>query len=260
VFADGRLRPMVHDSDRAAAMSKDLIASFFDLGVMGIEVPDQWGGAGASFFTAVLVVEELSHVDASCGVLVDVQNTLVINALQCWASDELRRRYLPDDPSWVIEQGSVLDTEYLAGLGQFDIVYSWGVLHHTGAMWQAMGNLKPMVKPGGLLFIAIYNDCGEISRSWLQRKRRYNALPPVLRPFYVIYVWTPHELRSLAGSIRSGEFRTYIRELTSTSSVRGKAASGWDAAPGRASNRRPRGASRTTRPPAPRADSPSRRW
>jgi 2-polyprenyl-6-hydroxyphenyl methylase/3-demethylubiquinone-9 3-methyltransferase len=136
-------------------------------------------------------------------------------------TEELRRRYLPDDPSWMIEQGSVLDTEYLAGLGQFDIVYSWGVLHHTGAMWQAMANIRTMVKTGGLLFIAIYNDCGEVSRSWLERKRRYNALPQILRPFYAIYVWMPQELRSLAGSMRSGELRTYIRELTSASSGRG---------------------------------------
>jgi 2-polyprenyl-3-methyl-5-hydroxy-6-metoxy-1,4-benzoquinol methylase len=136
-------------------------------------------------------------------------------------TEELRRRYLPDDPSWIIEQGSVLDTEYLAGLGQFDIVYSWGVLHHTGAMWQAMANIKTMVKTGGLLFIAIYNDCGEVSRSWLERKRRYNALPQILRPFYAIYVWMPQELRSLARSMRSGELRTYIRELTSASSGRG---------------------------------------
>jgi hypothetical protein len=71
------------------------------------------------------------------------------------------------------------------------------------------------------LFIAIYNDCGEVSRSWLERKRRYNALPRVFRPFYAIYVWMPQELRSLASSMRSGELRTYIRELTSASSGRG---------------------------------------
>jgi 2-polyprenyl-6-hydroxyphenyl methylase/3-demethylubiquinone-9 3-methyltransferase len=136
-------------------------------------------------------------------------------------TEELRRRYMPDDPFWIIEQGSVLDAQYLAGLGQFDIVYSWGVLHHTGAMWQAMGNLKPMVKPGGLLFIAIYNDCGHVSQWWLKRKRRYNALPQVLRPFYAIYVWMPQELRSLVGSMRSGELRKYIRELTGASSGRG---------------------------------------
>src|ERR1700737_1325555 len=111
-------------------------------------------------------------------------------------TEELRRRYSSGNKSWIVEQGSVLDQEYLAGLGQFDIVYAWGVLHHTGAMWQAMENVKALTKPGGVLFIAIYNDCGEVSRWWLQRKRRYNALPALLRPLYVIYVWTPQELRS----------------------------------------------------------------
>jgi len=136
-------------------------------------------------------------------------------------TEELRRRYLPDDPSWTIEHGSVLDMQYLAGLGQFDIVYSWGVLHHTGAMWQAMENVKPLVKIGGLLFIAIYNDCGEVSRWWLERKRRYNALSRALRPLYAIYVWMPQELRLLVGSMRAGELRTYVRELTSATSGRG---------------------------------------
>jgi 2-polyprenyl-6-hydroxyphenyl methylase/3-demethylubiquinone-9 3-methyltransferase len=136
-------------------------------------------------------------------------------------TEELRDRFRPGDRAWVIEQGSVLDQQYLAGLGQFDIVYSWGVLHHTGAMWQAMENVKPLVKPGGRLFIAIYNDCGEVSRSWLRRKRRYNALPRPLRPLYAVYVWTPQELRSLIGYLRSGELRTYIRELFGPSSRRG---------------------------------------
>jgi 2-polyprenyl-3-methyl-5-hydroxy-6-metoxy-1,4-benzoquinol methylase len=136
-------------------------------------------------------------------------------------TEELQRRFRPGDKSWVIEHGSVLDQHYLAGLGQFDIVYSWGVLHHTGAMWQAMENVKPLVKPGGRLFIAIYNDCGEVSRGWLRRKRRYNALPRLLRPLYVAYVWTPQELRSLIGYARSGELRTYIRELIGPSNTRG---------------------------------------
>src|SRR5260370_7397442 len=103
-------------------------------------------------------------------------------------TEELRRRYLPDDPSWIIEQGSVLDTEYLVGLGQFDIVYSWGVLHHTGAMWQAMGNLKPVVKTGGLLFIAISNHLANLTRPCLARKPPYNALPQGLSPVYASYV------------------------------------------------------------------------
>ena len=94
-FAIEKIRPLVHQMDHDAAMSKDLIASFFELGIMGIEVPDQWGGAGSSFFNAVVVVEELSHVDASCGVLVDVQNTLVNNAILRWGNDDQKSKYLP---------------------------------------------------------------------------------------------------------------------------------------------------------------------
>jgi short-chain 2-methylacyl-CoA dehydrogenase len=93
-FAIERIRPLVHRMDHDATMDKDLIKSFFELGIMGIEVPDQWGGSGSTFFTAVLVVEELSHVDASCGVLVDVQNTLVNNAILRWGNDDQKSKYL----------------------------------------------------------------------------------------------------------------------------------------------------------------------
>jgi butyryl-CoA dehydrogenase/short/branched chain acyl-CoA dehydrogenase len=94
-FAIEKIRPLVHEMDEKAEMNRALIESFFELGIMGVEVPDRFGGAGSTFFTAVLIVEELSHVDASCGVLVDVQNTLVNNALLRWGSDDLRSRYLP---------------------------------------------------------------------------------------------------------------------------------------------------------------------
>jgi butyryl-CoA dehydrogenase/short/branched chain acyl-CoA dehydrogenase len=93
-FAVERIRPLVHEMDRTATMDRGLVKSFFELGIMGIEVPDQWGGAGSTFFTAVLVVEELSHVDASCGVLVDVQNTLVNNAILRWGNDDQKSKYL----------------------------------------------------------------------------------------------------------------------------------------------------------------------
>jgi 2-polyprenyl-6-hydroxyphenyl methylase/3-demethylubiquinone-9 3-methyltransferase len=136
-------------------------------------------------------------------------------------TEELRRRYSPGDRSWTIAQGSVLDEAYLARLGQFDIVYSWGVLHHTGAMWRAMENVKGLVKPEGTLFIAIYNDCGEVSQWWLERKRRYNALPPLLRPLYAIYVWTPQEVKSLLGYLRAGELRKLIQDLTGATRGRG---------------------------------------
>ncbi len=99
---------------------------------------------------------------------------------------ELRRRFFADDAAWTVEHGSVLDGAYLERLGQFDVVYSWGVLHHTGGMWQALSNVAGRVAPGGVLFIAIYNDQGTPSRRWLAVKRAYNRLPPPLR-FLVLW-------------------------------------------------------------------------
>lgn len=92
---------------------------------------------------------------------------------------ELRRRYHPDDPDWTVEEGSVLDAPYLAGLGTFDVVYSWGVLHHTGHMYDAIDAATTLVAPGGQLFIAIYNDQGAATKVWTQVKRRYNRAGPV---------------------------------------------------------------------------------
>ena len=94
-FADREIRPLVREMDEHAKIPKTLIAKLFDLGVMGIEVPDGYGGGGAQFFHAVLAVEALSRVDPSIGVMVDVQNTLVVNALLRWGTDEIKRRYLP---------------------------------------------------------------------------------------------------------------------------------------------------------------------
>jgi alkylation response protein AidB-like acyl-CoA dehydrogenase len=94
-FADEQIRPLVQKMDEEQHMDPALIQQCFELGLMGIEVPEQYGGTGSSFFTAVLIVEELSHVDASVGVLVDVQNTLVNNAFLRWGSESLKEKYLP---------------------------------------------------------------------------------------------------------------------------------------------------------------------
>ncbi len=94
-FATREIRPLVREMDEHAKIGRPLIDKLFDLGVMGIEIPEAFGGAGASFFHSVLAVEALSRVDPSIGVLVDVQNTLVINALIRWGTDEVKRRYLP---------------------------------------------------------------------------------------------------------------------------------------------------------------------
>jgi alkylation response protein AidB-like acyl-CoA dehydrogenase len=94
-FADEKLRPLVKEMDEKGVFDKDLIHQFFRLGLMGIEIPEQFGGGGGKFFEAILAVEEMSRVDASAGVIVDVQNTLVVNALLRWASDEQKKRYVP---------------------------------------------------------------------------------------------------------------------------------------------------------------------
>lgn len=93
-FADKEIRPLVREMDEHAKFAPALIEKLFALGVMGIEIPESYGGGGASFFHSVLAVEALSRVDPSIGVMVDVQNTLVINALLRWANDEIKTRYL----------------------------------------------------------------------------------------------------------------------------------------------------------------------
>ena len=94
-FADLEVRPLVREMDEQAKIPRTLVDQLFELGVMGIEIPDAIGGSGGRFFHAVLAVEELSRVDASVGVLVDVQNTLVVNALLRWGTEDIRQRYLP---------------------------------------------------------------------------------------------------------------------------------------------------------------------
>src|ERR1043166_1401193 len=94
-FADQALRPKVREMDEKGVFDHELIDQFFQLGLMGIEIPEQYGGAGGKFFEAILAVEEISRVDPSAGVIVDVQNTLVNNALLRWTTDEQKRRYLP---------------------------------------------------------------------------------------------------------------------------------------------------------------------
>jgi alkylation response protein AidB-like acyl-CoA dehydrogenase len=94
-FADAQVRPLVREMDEHAKIPRTLVDRLFELGVMGIEIPENYGGSGGRFFHSVLAVEELSKVDPSIGVLVDVQNTLVINALLRWGSDDQKRRYLP---------------------------------------------------------------------------------------------------------------------------------------------------------------------
>src|SRR2546426_4473826 len=94
-FAREQIAPHVREMDEAAAFRKDILRQFFELGLMGIEIPEEYGGQGGSFFQCILAVEELSAVDPSAGVIVDVQNTIVNNAILRWASASQKQRYRP---------------------------------------------------------------------------------------------------------------------------------------------------------------------
>lgn len=117
-------------------------------------------------------------------------------------TEELRRRYRPNDPDWIIGPRSILDPEFIHSLGEFDIVYSWGVLHHTGDLWKALDGVVRLVKPGGKLFIAIYNDAGWKSRVWTRVKATYCRSPRFLKMLIAVAIfmrgWGPRLLLDLA--------------------------------------------------------------
>lgn len=114
---------------------------------------------------------------------------------------ELKRCYFPDGINWTIEEGAVLDTDYMKSLGKFYIIYSWGVLHHTGSMWQAIENVQLPLVPGGKLFISIYNDQGGTSRRWGSLKRLYNHSPKLMKGVIVFAVGAYFEIHSALAKI-----------------------------------------------------------
>jgi 2-polyprenyl-3-methyl-5-hydroxy-6-metoxy-1,4-benzoquinol methylase len=124
---------------------------------------------------------------------------------------KLRQCYFSADPNWKVEEASVLDEAYMKGLGSFDIVYSWGVLHHTGRMWPALENTCHAVAKGGKLFIAIYNDMGWRSKLWWMIKRTYNSLPSFLKTPFVLLILIPGQTKALLQSIVTLRLREYIR-------------------------------------------------
>jgi 2-polyprenyl-3-methyl-5-hydroxy-6-metoxy-1,4-benzoquinol methylase len=127
---------------------------------------------------------------------------------------ELRRRYFANDANWQVEEGSALDADYVKSLGLFDVVYSWGVLHHTGQMWKALENAVLPVAPGGKLFIAIYNDTGTQSARWKWIKHTYNRLPGVAQPLFALLAIAPDEMKSALRAIVKLQPGAYVRSWT----------------------------------------------
>jgi 2-polyprenyl-6-hydroxyphenyl methylase/3-demethylubiquinone-9 3-methyltransferase len=117
---------------------------------------------------------------------------------------ELKRRFHPGDDRWKISEGSVLDEAFIGSLGEFDVVYSWGVLHHTGNMWLAMENARRLVADGGLLILAIYNDQGRRSRQWTWIKKTYCRTPGALRAILFFPIPLYYEMKWAVGDLANG--------------------------------------------------------
>ena len=139
----------------------------------------------------------------------------------------MRERYFAGDDSWVVERGSVLDVDYLRSLGRFDVVYSWGVLHHTGDMMRALDNVKALVVRDGLLFIAIYNDQGEITDRWADIKQRYNRLGGRLATAYATSIVVSEEWRALCHHVRNRNVAQWLRTWTDYDKVSMRGMSRW---------------------------------
>lgn len=134
---------------------------------------------------------------------------------------ELKRRFFADDVNWTIQEASALDTEYLGTLGRFDVVYSWGVLHHTGQMWPALENVAPLAKPSGKLFIAIYNDTGSQARRWMWIKKTYNNIPRFARPAFALATVLPEEIKNFSRAAMRLKFGEYVQTWTRYDKSRG---------------------------------------
>ncbi len=162
------------NDQRVEAATGSLTDLLADFDLKSKKFLDAGSGSGLFSLAANRLGAEVTSID------VDAQSVA--------CTHELRKRYGVDLDSWTVSQGSILDQEFIAGLGSFDVVYCWGVAHHTGRMWDAIENLSSRVKPGGKMVLAIYNDELYVSQIWRSIKQLYNRLPAMLRPLVVLGV------------------------------------------------------------------------
>lgn len=185
------------DDERIAAAERDLQTMLGRDDLTGLSFLDAGCGSGLASLAARRLGARVVSFDLDPDSVV--------------ATRHLRHHHFGDDEDWVVTEGSVLDEAFLEGLGQFDVVHSWGVLHHTGAMWEACSKVSRCVAPGGRLFIAIYNDQGAWSDRWKRIKRLYcsgtagrllvtaTCVPVMqLRRFAADVVWMRNPFRRLS--------------------------------------------------------------
>lgn len=198
----------VLDEDRVAEAERSLIEMVGREEIAGRRWLDIGSGSGLfSLAAARLGAASLHSFDFDA------------DSVEC--TRELRRREGVPESRWVVERGSALDVDYMRSLEAFDLVYSWGVLHHTGDLWTAFDLATEVVAPGGVLFIAIYNDQGTRSRVWTSIKRWYNRLPSWLRLPYTLAIMGPRELLILAKEMAHLRPDRYVRGWTRYRSARG---------------------------------------
>ncbi|MBZ0116452.1 MAG: class I SAM-dependent methyltransferase, partial [Sandaracinaceae bacterium] len=179
------------DEPRVEGAKRSMAASLGVESLRGLSFLDVGGGSGLHSLAARLLGARVHTFDYDPA------------SVEC--ARALRDRYRPDDADWTIEQGSALDPDYLARLGTFDVVYSWGVLHHTGEMWKALDLVAERVKPGGRLFLALYNDQGRWSRWWTLVKKTYVQSPPLGKKAIAATAIGYFETRSAFGRLLRGE-------------------------------------------------------
>lgn len=195
------------DEDRVDASQRKLSQMLGVSSLVGARFLDAGSGSGLSSLSARRLGATVHSFDY------DPKSVACTN--------ELKRRYFPDDPQWTVEEGSVLDRAYLQTTGFFDVVYSWGVLHHTGQMWNAIENVSAQCKPDGVLFIAIYNNMGGGSRLWTWVKRTYCRLPAILRIPFALAVTTPIQLWSIGVHVVQGKGNQYFNYIKTYKKQRG---------------------------------------
>jgi 2-polyprenyl-6-hydroxyphenyl methylase/3-demethylubiquinone-9 3-methyltransferase len=143
------------------------------------------------------------------------------NLLSVKCTQYLKLKFFNNDQNWKIIRGDVLDVNFIKSLGKFDIVYAWGVLHHTGNQWKSLRNLMHTCTVGTLLHLALYNDQGPESKRWLAIKKRYQKIPNFLKTLYVFYIYFPSEFRNFLYFCKIGRPLLYFDKIINYKKSRG---------------------------------------